>query len=74
MYLVREGLLPKLKSEKLLPKEMEMDIWQARITQSSAVVFSFITKSPLRKGLCNLELSVLGFNHGSTTKYVILNM
>lgn len=26
MYLVREGLLPKLKSEKLLPKEMEMDI------------------------------------------------
>lgn len=43
MYLVGEGLFLKLKSEKLLPEEMEMDIWQARITQSSAVMFSIIT-------------------------------
>lgn len=37
-----EGQLPKSKSEELLPKDMEIDIWHMRITEGSTAIFSIL--------------------------------
>lgn len=66
-----EGWFSKSKSKGLFPEEVEMDISRARITEDSIAMFS-VLMSPFHKWLKELESSVLGSDHGSATKYVIL--